>query len=61
MLIQPFVNYNLGDGWALASSPIITADWENTHGHEWTVPMSVNTSLQGDKRRRAGAAGRRSG
>jgi hypothetical protein len=27
MLLQPFVNYNLPDGWYLVSSPIITANW----------------------------------
>jgi hypothetical protein len=35
---QPFVNYNMDDGWYLASSPLITADWENS-GDEWTVPL----------------------
>jgi hypothetical protein len=28
MLIQPFVNYNLPDGWYPVSSPIITANGE---------------------------------
>lgn len=28
MLLQPFVNYNLPEGWYLVSSPIITANWE---------------------------------
>jgi len=60
MLIQPFVNYNLGEGWYLASSPIITADWEAKQGKNvWTVPVGggfgrlfrvgklpVNTSVQ---------------
>jgi hypothetical protein len=27
MLIQPFINYNLPDGWYLVSAPIITANW----------------------------------
>jgi hypothetical protein len=39
MLIQPFVNYNLGDGWYLASVPIITADWMADSGNQWTVPL----------------------
>lgn len=38
-LIQPFVNYNLSDGWYLTTSPIITADWEATNGNTWTVPV----------------------
>ena len=28
MLLQPFVNYNIGDGWYLTSSPIMTANWK---------------------------------
>lgn len=39
MLIQPFVNYNLTDGWYLSSSPIITANWEADSGNKWTVPV----------------------
>jgi hypothetical protein len=59
-LIQPFVNYNLGDGWYVKSSPIMTANWKNDSGHKWTVPVGagvgklfkldklpINTSLQG--------------
>jgi len=59
MLIQPFVNYNLGNGWAVSTSPIITADWEAKSDDHWTVPVGggvsklfklgklpVNTSLQ---------------
>jgi len=38
-LIQPFVNYNLSDGWYLTSSPIITANWEEDSGDRWTVPV----------------------
>jgi hypothetical protein len=38
LLIQPFINFNLGNGWALATSPIITADW-NLDGDDWTVPF----------------------
>ena len=38
-LIQPFVNFNLGDGWYLKSNPIITANWKNDSGDKWTVPV----------------------
>jgi hypothetical protein len=39
MLLQPFLNYNLPDGWYLTSSPIITADWAADRGRDvWTVP-----------------------
>ncbi len=34
---QPFVNYNFDGGWYLASSPLITANWEADD--EWTVPI----------------------
>jgi hypothetical protein len=40
MLLQPFVNYNLPDGWYLTTSPIVTADWKADRGGDvWTVPV----------------------
>ena len=39
LLLQPFVNYNLPDGWYLVSSPIITADWMAAPSNRWTVPI----------------------
>jgi hypothetical protein len=39
MLIQPFLNYNLPEGWYLVSSPIITANWEADNDDTWTVPV----------------------
>jgi len=60
LLIQPFVNYNLADGWYLTSSPIMTANWKADSGDKWTVPVGagvgklfkvgklpINTSLAG--------------
>ncbi len=39
-LLQPFVNYNLPDGWYLVSAPIMTANWAaNKAGDVWTVPL----------------------
>jgi hypothetical protein len=38
-LIQPFVNYNLPDGWYLSASPIITADMMAESSQQWTVPV----------------------
>jgi hypothetical protein len=38
-LLQPFVNYNLPDGWYLSSSPIITANWSADSSQRWTVPV----------------------
>jgi hypothetical protein len=40
LLMQPFVNYNIGEnGWYLASSPIVTADLKAPSGYRWLVPM----------------------
>lgn len=40
MLIQPFVNYNLPDGWYLTTSPVVTANWlAKTNSDIWTVPI----------------------
>jgi hypothetical protein len=36
-LVQPFVNYNLKNGWALSSAPIVTANW--TAQNKWAVPL----------------------
>jgi hypothetical protein len=37
---QPFVNYNLPDGWYLVSSPLINANWEADRSKDkWTVPI----------------------
>jgi hypothetical protein len=38
-LVQPFVNYNLLDGWYLTSVPVIRADWTAPPGQRWTVPV----------------------
>jgi hypothetical protein len=40
-LIQPFVNYNLSDGWYLTSVPVISADWKAPSGRKWTVPLGA--------------------
>ena len=37
-LVQPFVNYNLDDGWYLVSAPVITANWEKDDD-QWVVPV----------------------
>ena len=39
-LLQPFVNYNLPDGWYLLTAPIMTANWAAAKaGDVWTVPL----------------------
>jgi hypothetical protein len=39
MLLQWFVNYNMKKGWYITTSPIVTADWEQTNGSRWVVPF----------------------
>ena len=39
MLMQYFVTYQLGKGWYLTSSPILTANWKASSGNVWTVPI----------------------
>lgn len=41
---QWFVNYNFGDGWALGTAPIVTANWEAESGQEWTIPWGLQIS-----------------
>jgi len=39
MTFQPFINYNMPDGWFLTSSPVMTANWEATSGNRFTIPL----------------------
>lgn len=40
MTVQPFVNYNFGEGWYVSTSPIITANWKGEgDDNTWTVPV----------------------
>ena len=41
LLIQPFINYNLSDGWYLSSAPIITGNFSAGSGDHWTVPVGA--------------------
>jgi hypothetical protein len=38
--VNPTINYNISNGWFLASSPIITANWTST-GTKWSVPLGA--------------------
>jgi len=40
-LMQPFVNYNFGEGWYVGSSPIITANWLTSGNKAWTLPVGA--------------------
>src|SRR5215475_8575403 len=39
-LLQPFVNYNMEEGWYLSSSPIITANWL-APSNKWALPIGA--------------------
>jgi hypothetical protein len=41
LLIQPFVNYNLPDGWYFTSAPIVTANFSASDHDQWTVPLGA--------------------
>ncbi len=43
-LLQPFVNFNFGKGWALGFSPNITANEDAPAGERWTVPLGLGIS-----------------
>lgn len=50
-LVQPFVNYNLKDGWAISSAPILTSN-ANLTGTKWIVPLGggvAKTFKDGDQ------------
>lgn len=36
---QPFINYNLANGWYLTTAPIITANKEASSKNKWTIPL----------------------
>ena len=38
-LIEPFLNYNLSNGWFLLSDLVMTANWEADSSNVWTVPV----------------------
>lgn len=41
LTIQPFINYNLPDGYYLSSSPKVTANWQASSGNKWNVPVGM--------------------
>jgi hypothetical protein len=38
--INPFINYNFGEGWFVGMSNITTASWD-TGGEKWTLPVGA--------------------
>ena len=41
---QPFINFNLPEGWAITTAPIITANWAADSDETWTVPLGGGVS-----------------
>lgn len=39
LLLQPFINFNFGRGWAVTTAPMITANWQAESDNTWTVPL----------------------
>jgi hypothetical protein len=40
--VQPFLAYQLGNGWYVNSVPILTVDWKAASGQKWIVPLGVS-------------------
>lgn len=40
-VFQWFLNFNFGQGWAISSAPLNTANWDAEDGQQWTVPLGV--------------------
>lgn len=41
LVVQPFINYNFGVGWAISTAPLISANWNAPSGQQWTVPLGL--------------------
>ena len=39
LTFQPFVALSLPKSWTVSVAPILTANWENPSGEQWTVPL----------------------
>jgi hypothetical protein len=39
LLLEPFINYNLDNGWYLITDMILTANWQADSGNRWTIPL----------------------
>ena len=44
MFLQPFANYNLGNGLSVGASMEATANWEADEDDTWTAPLYFNVS-----------------
>jgi hypothetical protein len=39
LLLEPFMNYNLQNGWYVITDMVIIANWNAPSGQKWTVPL----------------------
>ncbi len=39
LMLQPFISYNLSDGWYLTTAPLVTANWNANSSDRWLVPV----------------------
>ena len=39
LLLEPFINYNLDNGWYLLTDMIVTANWQADAANRWTIPL----------------------
>ena len=39
LYLQPLAAYNLKHGWALATMPIVTTNWDEPEGERWLIPV----------------------
>ncbi|UCE64619.1 MAG: neuromedin U, partial [Nitrospirota bacterium] len=39
LVLRPFINYNVWNGWYLTTTPLITANWKATERNKWSVPI----------------------
>jgi hypothetical protein len=42
LTVNPFFNYNFGEGWYVGTSPIITANWQTSGNNAWTLPVGAD-------------------
>jgi hypothetical protein len=42
LTVNPFFNYNFGEGWYAGTSPIITANWLTAGNNAWTLPVGAD-------------------
>jgi len=41
LTLQPILSYQLGGGWYLTSTPVMTANWTADSGERWNIPLGA--------------------